>query len=45
MTPYLSKSGSIALPKENSVNGYMILDDNIFKWYDEDDNLIDSLTV
>lgn len=37
--------GSISLPKEDSVHGYMILEDNIFKWFDEDDNLIDSLTI
>ncbi|MGI6608742.1 MAG: phosphodiesterase [Erysipelotrichaceae bacterium] len=37
--------GSISLPKEDSVHGYMILENNIFKWYDINDNLIDSLTI
>lgn len=37
--------GSIALPKENSVHGYMILEDNVFRWFDENDNVIDSLTI
>jgi len=37
--------GSIALPKEDSKHGYMILDNNIFIWYDEDGNELNRFEV
>lgn len=37
--------GSISLPKEDSYHGYMILEDNTFKWHDENGNICDSLNI
>lgn len=37
--------GSISLPKEDSYHGYMILDNDTFYWYDENDLCHDSLKV
>ncbi len=37
--------GSIALPKQDSYHGFMILENGVFRWYDSEDNERNSFVV
>lgn len=37
--------GSVSIPKENSKNGYMTFEENVFLWKDFDNNIINSVIL
>lgn len=37
--------GSVSIPKENSANGYMIIEDNSFRWIDLDNNIYKCIDI